>query len=99
VAEEVARIAPNLVIFDKDGQPQTVRYHFMNAMLLNEVQKQRRLIEAQEQQIEQLKAALESQQSVERTEMISLREEVKAMHDLLQKSGVPSLAQLAGNTH
>ena len=28
--------------------PQTVRYHFVNAMLLNEVQKQRRQIEAQD---------------------------------------------------
>src|SRR6516164_567102 len=44
VAEEVAKIAPGLVIFDQDGQPQTVRYHFVNAMLLNEVQKERRLI-------------------------------------------------------
>ena len=47
VAEEVAEIAPELVAYDKDGAPQTVRYHFVNAMLLNEVQKQRRLIEEQ----------------------------------------------------
>jgi hypothetical protein len=46
VAEEVAAIAPHLVVFDEQGKPQTVRYHFVNAMLLNEVQKQRRLIEA-----------------------------------------------------
>jgi len=48
VAEEVAEIAPNLVVFDDKGKPQTVRYHFVNAMLLNEVQRQRRLIEAQQ---------------------------------------------------
>ncbi len=47
VAEEVAQVAPQLVVFDKDGAPQTVRYHFVNAMLLNEVQKQRRLVEEQ----------------------------------------------------
>jgi hypothetical protein len=50
VAEEVAEIAPGLVVFDEQGNPQSVRYHFVNAMLLNEVQKQRRLIEAQQQQ-------------------------------------------------
>ena len=44
VAEEMA---PDLVAYDKDGEPQTVRYHFVNAMLLNEVQKQRRLVEEQ----------------------------------------------------
>jgi hypothetical protein len=43
VAEEVAQVAPELVLSDKDGAPQTVRYHFVNAMLLNEVQRQRRL--------------------------------------------------------
>jgi len=53
VAEEVAQIAPGLVVFDKDGQPETVRYHFVNAMLLNEVQKQRRLIEEQQRLMEQ----------------------------------------------
>ena len=47
VAEEVAEVAPQLVVFDKDGSPQTVRYHFVNAMLLNEVQKQHRVIEEQ----------------------------------------------------
>ena len=51
VAKEVAKIAPQLVVFDKDGAPQTVRYHFVNAMLLNEVQKQRQLVEAQKNTI------------------------------------------------
>jgi len=47
VAEEVAQVSPELVVFDKDGIPQTVRYHFVNAMLLNEVQKQRQLLDDQ----------------------------------------------------
>jgi hypothetical protein len=45
IAEEVAEVAPALAVFDKDGRPETVRYHFVNAMLLNEVQKSRRLID------------------------------------------------------
>jgi|SRR6185295_3732137 len=52
VAEEVAAVAPQLVVFDQEGQPQTVRYHFVNAMLLNEVQKQRRTAEDQREAIE-----------------------------------------------
>jgi ABC-type hemin transport system substrate-binding protein len=44
VAEEVAKVYPDLVVYDEKGQPQTVRYHFVNAMLLNEVQKQARQI-------------------------------------------------------
>ncbi len=51
VAEEVAEVAPQLVVFDKDGVPQTVRYHLVNAMLLNEVQKQRKMVEEQNETI------------------------------------------------
>ncbi len=41
IAEEVARIYPGLVQNDATGRPQSVRYHFLAPMLLNEVQKQR----------------------------------------------------------
>jgi hypothetical protein len=58
VAEEVAEVAPGLVAYDKDGVPETVRYHFVNAMLLNEVQKQRRRLEAQQSRIQDLEARL-----------------------------------------
>ena len=40
IAEEVAKIDPELVQFDNNGQAQTVRYHVVNMMLLNEVQRQ-----------------------------------------------------------
>jgi hypothetical protein len=58
VAEEVAQVAPQLVVFDKDGAPETVRYHFVNAMLLNEVQKQQDTIARQQAEIEKLAARL-----------------------------------------
>ena len=45
IAEEVAELAPGLVALDKDGRIETVRYPLVNAMLLNEVQKSRRLID------------------------------------------------------
>jgi hypothetical protein len=45
IAEEVAEVAPALAVFDENGRPETVRYHLVNAMLLNEVQKNRRLID------------------------------------------------------
>jgi len=63
VAEEVAQVAPQLVVFDKDGAPQTVRYHFVNAMLLNEVQKQRQLVEQQEKTNEEQKKTIARQQA------------------------------------
>ena len=45
LAEEVAEIAPELVIYDAAGQPYSVRYHLLAPMLLNEMQKQQRVIE------------------------------------------------------
>ena len=39
IAEEVAEILPDLVVYDEDGQPLTVKYHLLGAMLLNELKK------------------------------------------------------------
>jgi Chaperone of endosialidase len=44
IAEEVAEVYPDLVAYTSDGQVETVQYHKVNAMLLNEVQKQHREI-------------------------------------------------------
>ena len=48
IAEEVAKIYPGLVVYDKDGQPQAIRYQFLTPMLLNEVQKQHKIVAAQQ---------------------------------------------------
>jgi hypothetical protein len=60
IAEEVAEIYPELVVLDKDGQPSGVRYHVLPAMLLNELQRQRRDSEArfaaQQREIDELRA-------------------------------------------
>ena len=58
IAEEVADVYPDLVVYDRAGRPETVRYHLVNALLLNELQKQHRTAEAQEKTIETLKARL-----------------------------------------
>jgi hypothetical protein len=60
IAEEVADVYPDLVVYDRDGKPETVRYHLVNALLLNEVQKQHRTAEAQEKLIGQQKAEIEA---------------------------------------
>ena len=41
IAEEVAKVNPDLVVRDKGGKPYTVRYDQVNAMLLNEFLKRR----------------------------------------------------------
>jgi hypothetical protein len=62
VAEEVAEVNPGLVQFDKDGQPQTVLYHVLPSLLLNEAQKQHQQIEAQQKLIESQQEQLKAQE-------------------------------------
>jgi hypothetical protein len=52
IAEEVAKVYPDLVARDASGQIQTVQYQKLTPMLLNEVQKERQLLEAQEETIQ-----------------------------------------------
>ena len=65
IAEEVAKVYPELVAYDNGGQPYTVRYQYITTMLLNEVQKQYHradaqadVIKAQEQKIDELELRL-----------------------------------------
>ena len=59
VAEEVAKVNPDLVTHDAKGELSTVRYEAVNAMLLNEFLKACRQIDAQQKQIEALTAGLQ----------------------------------------
>jgi hypothetical protein len=58
VAEEVARIYPELVIYGEDGKVETVRYSELTGMLLNELQKQRSENARQAAQIKKVSAQM-----------------------------------------
>lgn len=45
IAEEVHEVAPRLVVYDEDGRPETVKYHDLVPMLLNELQKLAKRVE------------------------------------------------------
>jgi hypothetical protein len=53
VAEEVEKVAPDLVVRDDDGKPYSVRYEAVNAMLLNEFLKEHEKVEAQKKALEE----------------------------------------------
>jgi Chaperone of endosialidase len=70
IAEEVAKVNPDLIVHDKNGEIYTVRYEAVNAMLLNEFLKEHRKVEQltkdfesklaeQQKQIQQLTAGLQ----------------------------------------
>jgi uncharacterized coiled-coil protein SlyX len=58
VAEEVAKVDPNLAIRDRNGQIESVRYSAINAMLLNEFLKEHRKNEEQEKTIAELNSGM-----------------------------------------
>jgi len=66
IAEEVAKVNPDLVVHDRNGEIYTVRYDAVNAMLLNEFLKEHRknqeqeaTIAKQQKQIDALRTGLE----------------------------------------
>ena len=59
VAEQVAKVDPNLVVYDGKGQIYSVRYEAVNAMLLNEFLKEHRKVQEQNTQIQDLEARLD----------------------------------------
>ena len=58
IAEEVAEFLPDLVVYDEEGRPETVRYHLLSSMLLNELKKQHRLNEKQNEQLARFRGRL-----------------------------------------
>ena len=63
VAEDVAKVNPDLVVRDKEGKPYSVRYDQVNAMLLNEFLKERKKVEDQQETIAQLKSDATKQEA------------------------------------
>ena len=62
IAEEVAKVNPDLVVRDANGEIYTVRYDAVNALLLNEFLKERRKVEKQQAAITELKSVVAQQQ-------------------------------------
>jgi len=60
IAEEVEKVAPDLVTRDENGEAETVRYDAVNAMLLNEFLKEHRKVQEQEATITKLRSELQA---------------------------------------
>ena len=58
IAEEVAKIYPELVAHSTDGQVETVKYQVLDSLLLNELQRQQKQIEDQQDRIRALQERL-----------------------------------------
>ena len=76
IAEEVAKVYPDLVQYDKQGKPFTIYYHLLTPMLLNELQKEHRANMAQKSALKAAQtkiAALTTSQQMAQAETASLK--------------------------
>jgi hypothetical protein len=85
IAEQVAEVNPNLVIYDADGKPYTVRYDAVNAMLLNEFLKAHRTVQEQGATITQQRKDFEAAIAQQQKEIESLAATVKQQAAQIQK--------------
>jgi trimeric autotransporter adhesin len=59
IAEDVATVDRDLVVFNAEGQPETLRFDSISAMLLNEFLKEHRKVQEQDATIAQLKQGMQ----------------------------------------
>jgi hypothetical protein len=81
IAEEVAQVNPELVIYDADRKPFTVRYDAVNAMLLNEFLKEHHTV----QQLESTVAKQEANTAKQEATIARQQKQIEALTAGLQK--------------
>jgi uncharacterized coiled-coil protein SlyX len=88
IAEDVAKVSPELITRDEEGKPQTVRYEAVNAMLLNEFLKEHNKNEVQAKTIAELKSTIEQQQRA----IEQLATQMQKVSAQVQLNGAPAIA-------
>lgn len=74
IAEEVADVFPELTVYNRDGKPESVAYHVLSGLLLNELQKEH-----------QKALAVTSELTAEKKELDALKHQVAEMLELKEK--------------
>jgi uncharacterized coiled-coil protein SlyX len=81
IAEEVAKVIPDLVGRNPKGEPESVRYEQINAMLLNEFLKEHRKVQEQEATIARLTSTDANQEAM----IAKQQKQIEALTAGLQK--------------
>jgi hypothetical protein len=106
IAEEVAKVYPELVVRGKDGQIETVQYHKLTPMLLNEVQRlnkawqmEKDRNQAQETALKEAQtkvSALESRMFTQTQAMVEMKQQMALVQAQAQRMETLA-ARLANN--
>ena len=85
VAEEVAKVNPNLVVRNNKGELHTVRYDAVNAMLLNEFLKEHKTVQELEAKVQKQEAIIAQQQDGFQSKLARQQKQIEALASGLQK--------------
>jgi hypothetical protein len=85
IAEEVAKVNPDLVVRDRNGEIYSVRYEAVNAMLLNEFLKAHRKLEEQAAMLAQQRKDFEAAIAQQKQEIQTLTTSLKDQASQIQK--------------
>lgn len=78
IAEDVAAVDPDLVVYNAEGKPETLRVDSINAMLLNEFLKEHR-------EVEQLKTTFQAMVARRQKQIEALTAQLKEQAAQIQK--------------
>jgi hypothetical protein len=86
IAEEVARVYPELVAYEPDGKPYTVKYQYLATMLLNELQKQHAVVEAQREIVTGQQAEIDSLRNELQRQRVDFQERLTSLEGLIGRA-------------
>jgi hypothetical protein len=95
IAEEVAKVYPELVQYDRAGKPLAIYYHLLTPMLLNELQKSHRQNEILRSQVASLTQSQRTEISALRSELASLKQSLAKLTILAEPSRKKEAPQAA----
>ena len=100
IAEEVAKVNPDLVVRDDNGEIYTVRYEAVNAMLLNEFLKEHDKVGAQQAAIAELNSTVAQQRKGMEVLTAQLKEQAAQIQKVSAQIQMSKPApQVAADTH
>jgi hypothetical protein len=75
IAEEVAQTFPHLAVFNKEGKPETVRYHELPTFLLDAYQHDHKILQSAQEQVAAQAKEIERQRAINKALMARLDRE------------------------
>jgi trimeric autotransporter adhesin len=85
IAEEVAKVNPDLVVRDDKGEIYTVRYEAVNAMLLNEFLKEHRTVSEQQTKLLEQQSTIAELNANQKVTNTQQQQQIDALTEGLQK--------------